>query len=108
MKSYSSDGTPGPWFVSMRPDQDEEGWTGPAVYDRVGGVFAVVDEEPETIACPFREADARLIAAAPDLLAATEALLAVLDTWPVSSEELEAVYRSAVAAVDRAKGRETK
>ena len=42
------------------------------------------------------------------LLAATEALLAVLDTWPVSSEELEAVYRSAVAAVDRAKGRETK
>ena len=61
--------TPGPWFVSMKPDQDEEGWTGPAVYDRGGGVFAVVDEEPETLACPFREADASLIAAAPDLLA---------------------------------------
>ena len=94
--------------MNMKPDWDEDGGMGPDVYDCDGGVFAVVGEEPETIACPFCEADARLIAAAPDLLAATEALLAVLDTWPVSSEELEAVYRSAVAAVDRAKGRETK
>ena len=100
-----SDHTPGPWFVSMKPDWDEDGGMGPDVYDCDGGVFAVVDDEPETL---FREADAHLIASAPDLLAATEALLAVLDTWPVSSEELEAVYRSAVAAVDRAKGRETK
>ena len=64
--------TPGPWFVSLTPDRDEEGWVGPEVYDRDLGVFAVLDGEPETIAQPWSEADARLIAAAPDLLAALE------------------------------------
>ena len=60
--------TPGPWFVSMKPDWDEDGGMGPAVYDCDGGVFAVVDDEPETIARPFYEADARLMAASPELL----------------------------------------
>ena len=67
--------TPGPWFVSMKPDWDEDGGMGPAVYDCDGGVFAVVDDEPETIARPFCEADARLIAAAPELLEALERLV---------------------------------
>ena len=67
--------TPAPWFVSMKPDWDEDGGMGPAVYDCDGGVFAVVDDEPETIARPFYEADARLIAAAPDLLEALERLV---------------------------------
>ena len=68
--------TPGPWFMSMKPDWDEEGGMGPdAVYDCDGGVFAVVDDEPETIARPFYEADARLIAAAPEMLEALERLV---------------------------------
>ena len=64
--------TPGPWFVSMKPDWDEDGGMGPAVYDCDGGVFAVVDDEPETIARPFYEADAHLIASAPEMLEVLE------------------------------------
>ena len=67
--------TPGPWFVSMKPDWDEDSGMGPAVYDCDGGVFAVVDDEPETIARPFYEADAHLIAAAPEMLEALERLV---------------------------------
>ena len=71
--------TPGPWFVSMKPDWDEDGWIGVDVYDCDGGVFAVVDDEPETIARPFCEADARLIAAAPEMLEALERILEVAE-----------------------------
>ena len=63
--------TPGPWFVGSSPDMDgESGEYGPAVYDSEVGVFAVIDGEPETVAQPYLEADACLIAAAPDMLAA--------------------------------------
>ena len=68
--------TPGPWYVSMKPDWDEDGGMGPDVYDCDGGVFAVVDDEPETIARPFYEADAHLIAAAPEMMVALERILA--------------------------------
>ena len=71
--------TPGPWFVSMKPDWDEDGGMGPAVYDCDGGVFAVVDDEPETIARPFYEADAHLIAAAPEMLEVLEDLVDILE-----------------------------
>ena len=71
--------TPGPWFVSMKPDWDEDGGMGPAVYDCDGGVFAVVDDEPKTIARPFYEADARLIAAAPEMLEALQRILEVAE-----------------------------
>ena len=63
----------------MKPDWDEDGGMGPAVYDCDGGVFAVVDDEPETIARPFYEADARLIAAAPEMLEALERILEVAE-----------------------------
>ena len=59
----------------MKPDWDEDGGMGPDVYDCDGGVFAVVDDEPETIALPFCEADAHLIAAAPEMLEALERLV---------------------------------
>ena len=61
--------------MSMKPDWDEDGWMGVGVYDCDGGVYAVVDDEPETIARPFCEADARLIAAAPEMLEALERLV---------------------------------
>ena len=101
--------TPGPWYVSLTPDRDEEGWVGPEVYDRDLGVFAVLDGEPETIAQPWSEADARLIAAAPDLLAATEAWVAAMKGWldgnpPKSPEESRAIYDAAVAALKKARG----
>ena len=104
--------TPGPWFVSMKPDWDEDGGMGPAVYDCDGGVFAVVDDEPETIARPFYEADARLIAAAPEML---EVLEWLSDSYGVlfteqDSRRVHAVIRKArgvdEASVPDCKGRE--
>lgn len=59
--------TPGPWYVATKQDCDEDGCYDKGVYDREIGVFAVIDGEPETIATPWLEADARLIAAAPDM-----------------------------------------
>ena len=67
-----------PWFVGMMPEADVDevvqtgarsfsmtgGYTGNEEYDRDMGVYAVVDGEPETIANPWKEADARLIALA--------------------------------------------
>ena len=89
--------TPGPWFVSTEPDRDEDGSVGPNVYDCDGGVFAVMEGEPETIAQPWREADAHLIAAAPDLLAALELFL----RWWGESRD---IYEAAVKAGRKARG----
>ena len=82
--------------MSMKPDWDEDGGMGPDVYDCDGGVFAVVDDEPETIARPFCEADAHLIASAPEMLEALERILVEGLT-----EETRAV---AVAALKKARG----
>ena len=50
----------------------ESGEYGPDVYDSEVGVFAVIDGEPETVAQPYLEADACLIAAAPRMLEVLE------------------------------------
>ena len=72
--------TPGPWFVGFSPDMDgESGEYGPGVYDSEAGVFAVIDGEPETVAQPYLEADARLIAAAPEMLEALEAMVEMVE-----------------------------
>ena len=93
--------TPGPWFVSMKPDWDEDGGMGPAVYDCDGGVFAVVDDEPETIARPFYEADAHLIASAPEML---EALEWLSDSYGVLFTEQDFCRVHAVIRKARGKG----
>ena len=56
-----------------------------------------------------QKANARLIAAAPDLLAATEAWVAAMKGWldgnpPKSPEESRAIYDAAVAALKKARG----
>jgi hypothetical protein len=56
--------TPGPW--EYRAPEKEEVW-GPAIY--ASGAY---DRHMEPLAAATTEADARLIAAAPDLLAALE------------------------------------
>ncbi len=67
--------TPLPWFKSMRPEVDVDeviqtgkhsvsmtgGYTGNDEYDRDGGIYAVIDGEPETIVQPWKEADADFI-----------------------------------------------
>ena len=101
--------TPGPWFVGFSPDIDgESGEYGPDVYDSEVGVFAVIDGEPETVAQPYLEADACLIAAAPEMLAILEELREsstccgtydLLDetTWasPDLADRIEAAIRKA-------------
>lgn len=54
-------------------------------------------------------ANAALIAAAPDLLTATEAWVAAMDKWletgiPSTPDESKAIYEAAVAAVKKARG----
>jgi len=55
----------------------------------------------QNIVPPFawaiREADARLIAAAPDLLAALERILAVEPEWGAEATELRDIARAAIA-----------
>lgn len=71
--------TPGPWKVSRRFDIYQDTQT-----PGVGGTFVAstkgISELPESInqVC---EADAKLIAAAPELLAACESALRIEDLW---------------------------
>ena len=91
--------TPGPWFVSMKPDWDEDGWMGVGVYDCDGGVYAVVDDEPETIARPFCEANAPLIVAAPEMLEVLEDLLDTLEEAARSEMDDDGMVSAALSDV---------
>ena len=91
--------TPGPWFIEQRTDDngathcritasDGHGWSG----NRYMSVSGCIDEH-----------DARLIAAAPELL---EALQSVLDNC-LDSEGLCAAHAKARAAIAKATGENT-
>ena len=95
--------TPGPWRVTEDLLNDF-----PAIVDAKGERVAV-----QPLICPqskpVKRANARLIAAAPDLLAATEAWVAAMKGWldgnpPKSPEESRAIYDAAVAALRKARG----
>ncbi|KKM78764.1 hypothetical protein LCGC14_1356680 [marine sediment metagenome] len=91
--------TPGPWHVvtgSVYTGIDWDGKSDPGV------PIASMDREPGNGTRPVeRDANARLIAAAPDLLAALEGLVDRFD----GSEDGEAVeFVAARAAIDKAKG----
>jgi len=87
--------TPGPWFVGFSPDMDgESGEYGPDVYDSEVGVFAVIDGEPETVAQPYLEANARLIAAAPEMLEALERIRD--ESGPFNLGEMRKLVESAI------------
>lgn len=63
----SAQHTPGPWFLPV----ENAGSAGTSVWAR-GGDVRVADCNSAGISLPGRQADARLIAAAPDLLAELE------------------------------------
>ena len=88
--------TPGPWEVAMPGEVDEHY----AVLDGFGHTASVYGC-PEEAATAF--ANARLIAAAPDLLAACELLLIYLGDWDDMENETCAAARKAIA---KAKGGE--
>ena len=87
---------PGPWYY-RRDD---------AVWKEAHGIF---NEANEAIAWTTRgwsageieEANARLIAAAPDLLAALKSLWGVIEHGGTITDEMAASYR---AAIERARG----
>lgn len=93
--------TPGPWTVQDNLDLCGEFWISAKHHDGLRVSIAAVRpgcDEANEIGC--NEANARLIAAAPELLDALERLLNVCSTHPSSEEHLF----NARDVVDRAKG----
>ena len=91
--------TPGPWrTVRFASKVDARNHSFGIAYGRSGNRLAIVDGEGS--ASDANAANARLIAAAPDLLAALEALEAVLR---MSERDIE-VFDVALAAIAKAKG----
>lgn len=86
--------TPGPWEVGRAMRNDQE--------CIVGDVDSVVAFMPdETIGCTFIPANARLIAAAPELL---DALIALYDDALELDIEKRPLYVAARAAIAKATG----
>lgn len=99
--------TPGPWTVGQHPAAPCQGYiVKPVLFgahtwrlpECEGGHTAVKNK-----------ADAHLIAAAPDMLAALERQLTNMDRWletgvPADAEESESIYNQMVAAVAKAMG----
>jgi len=86
--------TPGPWTAIETPESSHHDWRIKATRLFIG------------VATDNSEADARLIAAAPELLAALESLSyafeARMGDW--ENADFHAVYRDAIAAIAKAKG----
>ena len=97
--------TPGPWSIDrtserhgQRPYGISAGKRGPTPKKIVnwGGMSAPASQESE--------ANARLIASAPDLLEALETLTSVLAAPSLDRDAVEPAYRKAVAAIAKATG----
>ncbi len=90
----SAQHTPGLWFVTSQ----NGGSAGCTVWAR-GGDVAVAECKSTSISLPGRQCDARLIAAAPDLLAA------LLDVLPLVDSQGQARQSDAIrAAILKATG----
>jgi hypothetical protein len=113
--------TPGPWLVAMTEEIDGElmpdgsggcSHTGVMVYDRRLGVCTKEDleqgeYEPEPLARPWNEADARLIAAAPELLEALKNIRSMCLPGMNWTDDIGlALLAEADAAIAKAEGRE--
>ena len=85
--------TPGPWEITV---------------DQYGNLDVTMEGAGDMLAdlkgCPNAEANARLIAAAPDLLAALEALRGDLLRYPNDDARREAIVNAAEAAIAAARG----
>lgn len=106
--------TPGEWFQSHRPiPNDEEGMYSTQVYTEDGETIAtlhwypmpkredVFEGKPVLVTGTYREANAKLIAAAPDLLNACFNAMGICD---LSKDADKYVFEQLKAAFDKAKG----
>lgn len=84
--------TPGPWVARPVPNVGVRGHTGYAIDFN--------EDQEQVVDFVYEEADARLIAAAPDLLEALEHVESMLTAD--SSEDID--YRKVAKAIARAKG----
>lgn len=87
-----SNHTPGPWYALS------EGITDSAI-----GYRAIVDSDGVTVCnpSPMGEANARLIAAAPDLLAALQGLMNYVGGWDESTDHPCGIARAAIEKATR-------
>lgn len=100
--------TPGPWYVGYQPTGDESGPDGGHEYD--GNVYAEGDNGPDVFdnivaQCIDSEASARLIAAAPDLLAVLQRILGNVHPY-YDGAALSDALTDARAAIGKATGQE--
>jgi hypothetical protein len=96
--------TPGPWYVS-----EGSHWlyvvSEGAQRDEYGDLPVICGTRWTGTVTEQERADARLIAAAPELLASLDRMLAWIDTLPNVNEMARPAIDAARAAVARAKGR---
>lgn len=86
--------TPGPWEVSPNwPFPDEQGRRFDAVVKKAGGSISLVCSFEHSVFRTDQNYNARLIAAAPDLLEALEDIAFNLENSPMSNEQ-EKAFRS--------------
>jgi len=106
-----SEHTPGPWesddgAVEYEPGHGpfyEQGASITAGYDHYVVVGGCQDEQGSAIGV-LRNADARLMAASPDLLAACEAALNFIDIFDGFVHVESATHKQLKAAIEKAKG----
>ena len=96
--------TPGPWRLGRNEHPFSENYLPPAIgtktREQAMVVFPIEDDEPEP--------NARLIAAAPDLLAACRAVVSVLGRLPIGDpliSDAHTACKKARAAIAAAEGR---
>jgi hypothetical protein len=98
--------TPGPWALFEVGDRIKR--MCPAAVETKTSILTVVGEDETTFAAVLEIADARLIAAAPDLLEALEDVLSewVRDLTDAGEEDIEerAYVKFARAAISKATG----
>jgi hypothetical protein len=86
-------GLPGPWFVGETDDNDGYPETVIRGMDGIAGIAVAIDFAK----CPgMREANARMIAAAPDLLEALQAVVRVADRATVEFDMARAAIARAI------------
>jgi hypothetical protein len=104
MDSVTAKHTPGPWTYSGDSDGDFIVWAGEGFLANVGGSFinaVVEDPQKELVAFDCEQANARLIAAAPELLEACKRAVQLLKGCGANVDEDEPI----LAAIAKAEGR---
>lgn len=99
--------TTGPWTIEVREtDSLEDGEATILANDAIiASIAGALGYTPSESRCYESEANAHLIAAAPDLLAALHAIVAKFESDPDDLETMDAGIKIARAAIAKAEGR---